>query len=198
MAQNGRPINRAYSPYAVDSLEDLSKEPNSFSGGYQNGAYSNLGLRQSRENISRNPSTFKGGYQNPSYENSEAAHQYEDPSHLTIPPPSTGPRRKRNEMYEPTEIQQTKQEAENDDFSEYTVGDSWLSRLILFLILMISLVSLLLVVMITLGKLGPGCSACSEEQQGMILSNCHSKVYLTVFCYFTLYVQCNACRRVWF
>ena len=187
MAQNGRPPNRAYSPYAVDSLEDLSKEQSSFSGGYQNGAYSNLGLRQSRENISRNPSTFKGSYENPSYENSEAAHQYEDPSHLTIPPPSTGPRRKRNEMYEPTEIRQTEKEAESDDFSEYTFGDSWLSRLILFLILMISLVSLLLVVMIVLGKLGPSCSACSEEQQGMILSNCHSKVYLTLFffCYLT-------------
>ena len=181
MAQNSRPPNRAYSPYAVDSLEDLSKEPSSFSGSYPNGAYSNLGLRQSRENISRNTSTFKGNYQNPSYENAEAAHQYEDPSHLTAPPPSTGPRRKRNEMYEPTEIQMTKQEAESDDFNEYTVGDSWLSRLILFLILMISLASLLLVVLIILGEIGPSCSACSEDQQGMIFSNCHSKVYLTVF-----------------
>jgi len=170
MAQNGRPKNRAYSPYAVDSLEptELSKDQSNFNGSQINSAYSNLNLAQSQENISRNPvNTFKGSYQNPAYENAEVAHQYEDPSHLVgaNPAPSTGPRRKRNLLYEPTDINRTDDEqVGKDDFGEEVGGDSWLSRLILFLILMISLTSLLLVVLIVVGKVGPSCNSCSEEK----------------------------------
>ena len=170
MAQNGRPKNRAYSPYAVDSLEptELSRDQSNFNGSQMNSAYSNLNLAQSQENISRNPvNTFKGSYQNPAYENAEVAHQYEDPSHLVgaNPAPSTGPRRKRNLLYEPTDINRTDDEqVGKDDFGEEVGGDSWLSRLILFLILMISLTSLLLVVLIVVGKVGPSCNSCSEEK----------------------------------
>lgn len=173
MAQNGRLQNRAYSPYAVDSVEfqDLSKDPSS---SYPNAAYQNLGLAKSQEDLSRNLSSFKGSYQNPAYENSEVAHQYEDPAHL-VPPAtsaSTGPRRKRNELYEPTEIRKEDEEEDNEDYSDGIAGDSWLSRLILFLILMVSLAALLLVVLIILGKVGPSCS-CSKEQGELGDLNCH-------------------------
>lgn len=144
MAQMNRPQNRAYSPYAVDSLEDGSR---------------------------RELTTFKGSYQNPAYENAELAHQYEDPSRLVETSlGSTGPRRKRNELYEPTDIgkpadQETMSESYNEaDFG----GDSWLSRLILFLILVVSLTSLLLVVLIILGKVGPGCSCNKNANQGKV------------------------------
>ena len=139
-----RAQNRAYSPYAVDSLEDGS---------------------------ARELTTFKGSYQNPAYENSELAHQYEDPSRLVeINLATTGPRRKRNELYEPTELKKSKeQEASRADHNEADFGgDSWLSRLILFLILMVSLASLLMVVLIILGKVGPSCSCNKNSVQGKL------------------------------
>ncbi|KAJ7370670.1 hypothetical protein OS493_030785 [Desmophyllum pertusum] len=143
MAENGRSQNRAYSPYAVDSLEDGPKHE---------------------------LSTFKSSYQNPAYENSEIAHQYEDPSRLvdTISLRNTGPRRKRNELYEPTELRKhAEQETKSEDYNEAVdlTGDSWLSRLILFLILVVSLTSLLLVVLIILGKVGPSCSCNKNAAQ---------------------------------
>lgn len=166
MAQNGRPQNRAYSPYAVDSPVVPPRDSSSFKPGvYQNNAYSNLGYTQSQEDVSRlRPSSTKGNYLNPAYENSELSHQYEDPSHLVArSAASTGPRRKRNELYEPTEINKG-QETNDDVVSESVGGDSWLSRLILFLILMVSLTSLILVALIIIGKVGPVCSSCNEEE----------------------------------
>lgn len=169
MAQNGRPGNRAYSPYAVDSLEDVSQS----TGSYPNGAYSNLGLVRSQENIGRDPSTFKGSYQNQAYENADISHQYEDPAHLMVPAASTGPRRKRNELYEPTDLKKKGQETEGDDFMEdIGGGDTWLSRFVLSLILIVSLTSLLLVVLIIVGKLKPSCSSCSVSEQGRMMSKC--------------------------
>ncbi|XP_078349710.1 uncharacterized protein LOC144634578 isoform X2 [Oculina patagonica] len=143
MAQMNRPQNRAYSPYAVDSLEDGSK---------------------------RELTTFKGSYQNPAYENADLEHQYENPSHLveTNLSTPTGPRRKRNELYEPTDLRQkpADQETVSESFTEADLGgDSWLSRLILFLILVISLTSLLLVVLIIVGKVGPSCSCNKNGDQ---------------------------------
>ena len=139
MAQVSRSQNRAYTPYAVDSLGDGSRSEQT---------------------------TFKGSYENPAYENSEIAHQYEDPSRLAEKVlSSTGGRRKRNELYEPTEI---KKSDEQDNYSDHTdlVGDSWLSRLILFLILLVSITSLLLVVLIILGKVGPSCSCNGGTEEG--------------------------------
>ncbi|XP_073248735.1 uncharacterized protein [Porites lutea] len=167
MAQNGHPQNRAYSPYAVDSPVVPPRDSSSFKPGvYQNNAYSNLGYTQSQEDVSKlRPSSTKGNYLNPTYENSELSHQYEDPTHLVArSAASTGPRRKRNELYEPTEI--NKGQETNDDVVSESVagGDSWLSRLILFLILMVSLTSLILVALIIIGKVGPVCSSCNEEE----------------------------------
>lgn len=148
MAQMNRPQNRAFSPYAVDSLGDGSK---------------------------RELTTFKGSYQNPAYENAEVAHQYEDPSRLvetnfTHTGPSTGPRRKRNELYEPTDLRKpAEQETDSENYTEADFGgDSWLSRLILFLILVVSLTSLLLVVLIILGKVGPSCSCTKNGDEGKV------------------------------
>ena len=145
MAQHHRQQNRAYTPYAVDSLGDGSRNE---------------------------PTTFKGSFQNPAYENSEISHQYEDPSRLTEQVLSTrGARRKRNELYEPTEL---KKSDEQENYSDADlVGDSWLSRLILFLILIVSLASLLLVVLITLGKVGPNCSCNADTEQGKAVFQLH-------------------------
>ena len=131
-------LNRAYTPYAVDSLGDGSKDE---------------------------LTTYKGSYQNPVYENSELAHQYEDPSRFAETVlSSTGPRRKRNELYEQTEPNKSD---EQENYSDADIaGDSWLSRLILFLILVVSLTSLLLVVLIILGKVGPSCSCSKDTEQG--------------------------------
>ena len=182
MTHNGRSINREYSPYAVDSLEDLSKESSSFKGSHPNNSYQNLGLTRSQEDLSKQASTSKGSYQNPAYENSEISHQYEDPAYLVAAASaSTGPRKKRNELYEPTDLKSKDQEANNDDYNDEIGGDTWLSRLILFLILMVSLASLLLVVLIMLGKVGTSCSSCNEEAQGEVLFNCFAKDYLTIF-----------------
>lgn len=138
MAQPNRPQNRAFTPYAVDSLGDGSRNE---------------------------LTTFKGSYQNPAYENSEFAHQYEDPSRLAGNVlGSTGARKKRNELYEPTEL---KKSDEQENYSDADpVGDTWLSRLILFLILVVSLTSLLLVVLIIVGKIGPSCSCNEDAEQG--------------------------------
>jgi len=139
MAQVKRPQDRAYTPYAVDSLGDGSRNEQT---------------------------TFKGSYQNPAYENSELAHQYEDPSRLAEKGlSSTGARRKRNELYEPTELRKSDEQENYSDAD--LVGDSWLSRLILFLILVVSLTSLLLVVLIILGKVGPTCSCNGDTEQAI-------------------------------
>ena len=137
MAQVKCPQNRAYTPYAVDSLGDGSRNE---------------------------LTTIKGSYQNPVYENSEPAHQYEDPSGLAEVLSSTGARRKQNELYEPTELRKSDEQENYSDAD--LVGDSWLSRLILFLILVVSLASLLLVVLIILGKVGPTCSCNGDTEQG--------------------------------
>ncbi|XP_022786229.1 macrophage scavenger receptor types I and II-like isoform X4 [Stylophora pistillata] len=138
MAQNHN--NRVFSPYAVDNVEDGS-------GGRELG-------------------TFKSSYQNPAYENcGDLSHEYEDPTRLLAV--KTGPRRKRNELYEPTELKKTEeQEEEKVDYNEADYGgDSWLSRVILFLILMVSLASLLMVILIILGKVGPSCSCDKNSAQ---------------------------------
>ena len=138
MAQPNRSQNRAFTPYAVDSLGDGS---------------------------SNEQTTLKGSYQNPAYENSEFAHQYEDPSRLAENIlSSTGGRRKRNELYEPTELKKSEEQENYNDADQ--VGESWLSRLILFLILIVSLISLLLVVLIIAGKIGPSCSCNEDAEQG--------------------------------
>lgn len=145
MAQNdsNRPKPRAFSPYAVDSVEDGS-------GGQE-------------------LSSFKGSYQNPAYENcGDLSHQYEDPTRLLeVQSINRGARRKRNELYEPTELRKpTEPEEEGVDYNEADIGgDSLLSRLILFLILIVSLVSLLMVVLIILGKVGPSCSCKKNSAQ---------------------------------
>lgn len=157
MAQMNRPQNRAYTPYAVDSLGDGSKSEQT---------------------------TFKGSYQNPAYENSELAHQYEDPSRLAETVlSSTGPRRKRNELYEPTELRKSEEQENYNDAD--LVGDSWISRLILFLILVVSLTSLLLVVLIILGKVGPSCSCNKDANQG--------KAVFQIFVRFVIML----CRVLW-
>ena len=166
MAQNGHPQDRVYSPYAVDSPVVPPRDSSSIKPRvYQNNAYSNLAYAKSQEDVSKlRPSSTKGNYLNPAYENSELSHQYEDPSHLVAGnTASTGPRRKRNELYEPTEINKG-QETNDDEVSESVGGDSWISRLILFLILMVSLTSLILVALIINGKVGPVCSSCNEEE----------------------------------
>jgi len=153
MAQHNRLQNRPYTPYAVDSLGDGSRNE---------------------------LTTFKGSYQNPAYENSEIAHQYEDPSRLAEKVLSnTGARRKRNELYEPTELKKSDEEENYSDADQ--VGDSWLSRLILFLILVVSLASLLLVVLIILGKVGPSCSCNADTEQGRA-------VFQLIFSKFVKYV----------
>ena len=143
---NNRPQNQAYSLYAVNSLlEDGS---------------------------ARDIITFRGSYRNPAYETSELAHQYEDPSLLVeINLPTTaGPRRKRNELYEPTELKKWKeQEASRADYNEADLGGgSWQSRLIL-MILMVSLASLLMSVLIIIGKVGPSCSCNKNSVQGKMV-----------------------------
>lgn len=174
MSQTSRsPIN----PYAVDNVENPSNDGKSVASNYQNGAYSNLGYAQSQENLSRNPvSTFKGNYENPSYENTEFSdpHTYDDPTLLTVSAKAvnTGGRRKRNELYEPTELKAVdgsaeKADAEKDGYPKEISDDSWLSRLVLFLILLISLTSLLLVALIIQGQIGTACSSqCNEEPGG--------------------------------
>ena len=66
-----------------------------------------MSLAQSQENFSRKPfSTFIGNYANPSYENTEIdTHTYDDPAFLTrsVKAANSEGRRKRNELYEPTE-----------------------------------------------------------------------------------------------
>ena len=154
IAQNdsNRPKPRAFSPYAVDSVEDGS-------GGQE-------------------LSSFKGSYPNPAYENcGDLSHQYEDPTRLLeVQSINRGARRKRNELYEPTELRKpTEPEEEGVDYNETDIGgDSLLSRLILFLILIVSLVSLLMVVLIILGKVGPSCSCKKNSAQGkrLVLSFC--------------------------
>ena len=137
MAQPNRSQNRAFTPYAVDSLDDGSRNEQT---------------------------TLKGSYQNPAYENSEFAHQYEDPSRFAERVISnTGARRKRNELYEPTELKKPEEQENYSDADQ--VGESWLSRLILILILVVSLASLLLVLLIALGKIGPSCSSCNEDAE---------------------------------
>ncbi|XP_015767533.1 PREDICTED: uncharacterized protein LOC107346275 isoform X1 [Acropora digitifera] len=161
-------------PYAVDNVENPSKDGKSVASNYQNGAYSNLGYAPSQENLSRNlVSTSKGNFANPSYENTEFsdAHTYDDPTFLTgsAKAANTGGRRKRNELYEPTELKAVdgsaeKADAEKDGYPKEISDDSWLSRLVLFLILLISLTSLLLVALIIQGQIGTGCSSqCNEE-----------------------------------
>ena len=161
MAQNHN--NRVFSPYAVDNVEDGS-------GGRELG-------------------TFKGSYQNPAYENcGDLSHEYEDPTRLLAV--KTGPRRKRNELYEPTELKKTEeQEEEKVDYKEADYGgDSWLSRVILFLILIVSLASLLMVILIILGKVGPSCSCDKNSAQGkqlvlglLLLKQLSSFVAVVVF-----------------
>ncbi|XP_068728549.1 uncharacterized protein [Montipora capricornis] len=171
-AQKGRLAFRDFSPYAVDSVEEPSKDKRPLASNFQNGAYSNLGFARSQENISKAPViTFKGKQPNPAYENTELnTHTYDDPTYLRPSVvASPGLRRKRNEMYEPTELQtfdrQAEKPAEADNLKGEVGGDSWLSRLVLFLILLISLTSLLLVVLIIQGQVGPGCSTqCSDEK----------------------------------
>ncbi|KAK2567317.1 hypothetical protein P5673_008111 [Acropora cervicornis] len=114
-----------------------------------------------------------GNYANPSYENTEFSdpHTYDDPTFLTVSAKAanTGGRRKRNELYEPTELKAVdgsagKADTEKDDYPKEISDDSWLSRLVLFLILLISLTSLLLVALIIQGQIGTGCSSqCNEE-----------------------------------
>ena len=99
---------------------------------------------------------FKGSYQNSAYENSKIAHRYEDPSPLAEKVLSSRGRARRLRKSD---------ERENYNDADF-VGDPWLSRLILFLILAVSLTSLLLVVLITLSKVEPGCSCNEEAEQG--------------------------------
>lgn len=149
MAQLNRPQNRAYSPYTVDVWVDGPK---------------------------RELSTFKNSYPNPAYENSELTHQYEEPPRLveTIAistRPSKEPRRSLNELYVPNDLRKTAdQETVNDNYHEADVvgGDSWLNRLVLFLILVVSLTSLVLVVLVIFGKIGPSCSCTKNGEQGKV------------------------------
>lgn len=174
MAQTRRSL---ISPYAVDSVGDRLNDGQSLASNHGIGAYSNLVYAGSQENLSRNPaSTQWGNHPNPSYENTEldTHHTYDDPVNLTpsVRRENTGGRRKRNELYEPTEPKAVdgsaeKADAEKDGYTEEIVGDSWLSRLVLFFILLISLTSLLLVVLIIQGQIGTGCSSqCNEEPGG--------------------------------
>ena len=161
MAQFNRPQNRAYTPYAVDSLGDGSKNE---------------------------LTTVKGSYQNPAYENSELAHQYEDPFRLAETVlSSAGPRRKRNELYEPTELNKSEEQEHYNDVD--LVGDSWLSRLILFLILVVSFVSLLLVVLIILGKVGPSCSCNEGTEQGKVFCSVRSSFSVCPLCFSSLIMR---------
>ena len=57
-----------------------------------------------------------------------------------------------------------KADTEKDGYPKEISDDSWLSRLVLFLILLISLTSLLLVALIIQGQIGTGCSSQCNEQ----------------------------------
>ena len=99
---------------------------------------------------------LKGSYQNSTYENSKIVHRYEDPS-----PPAEKVLSSRGRA------RRLKKSDERENYSDADfVGDPWLSRLILFLILAVSLTSLLLVVIITLSKVEPSCSCNEDAQQG--------------------------------
>ena len=190
MELNDRPQNRAYSPYTVDSPEVGSRNSNALPRSYLNLAYENSGVPQSHEKDDvTNRSTFKeGDLPRSLYENSKLDHQYEDPFNLVIcksawSSKSTGPKRKDNSLYESTELKKQETDQESTSTGDRPCGvemsrDSWISRLILFLILMVSLTSLVLVVLIIIGKLGPSC--CSGRQ-GEVLTKLYRKKSLPKF-----------------
>ena len=182
MELNDRPQNRAYSPYTVGSPEVGSRNSNALPRSYLNLAYENSGVAQSHETDDvTNRSTFKeGDVPRSLYENSKLEHQYEDPFKLVIcksawSSESSGPKRKDNTLYQSTELKKqgtVRESTSTGDCGVEMSRDSWISRLILFLILMVSLTSLVLVVLIIIGKLGPSC--CSGTQ-GEPLRNCIAK-----------------------
>ena len=119
-------------------------------------------------------------YMNPSYENLATTephdkHQYEDLPQLRNQMfkenrmSGSGPRRKRNEVYESTSdlsplkknsfsrTRHTDTECSEDSMDGSIPRDSCISRLILFLVLVVSVTSLLLVILMMLGILGPKC-----------------------------------------
>lgn len=125
-------------------------------------------LRNSEAAVSVPPYTTM----NPFYGDSEIGrlqHHYDEPSPL-VPcrsawtSESAGPRKKANKLYETAEMKKNAHESwkNRQDTRNFIVGDSCLSRLILFLILMVSLTSLALVVLVILGELPTGC--CKEIQ----------------------------------
>lgn len=169
MAQNDRPQNRAYSPYTDDSLDIALRNSDNIARSYLNPAYETSRTVQSSDEILRIPSTLKPdcyvlGSMNKA---PELEHQYDDPSNLVIckrawSSTTTGPKRKSNSLYESSETKRTIPEPTDGVCTCENNSSSWISRLILFMILMISLASLLLVVLVILGKLGPSC--CNKTQ----------------------------------
>ena len=170
MAQNDLPQNRAYSRYTDGSLDIASRNSDNIARSYLNPAYENSRIAQSSDEILRVPSTFKPDcYVLESMNKApELEHQYDDPSNLVICKSAwistnSGPKRKSNSLYESSETKRTVPEPTDGVCTRCeNNSSSWISRLILFMILMISLASLLLVVLVILGKLGPSC--CNKTQ----------------------------------
>ena len=130
-------------------------------------------------------------YFNPSYENLATTdphdrHQYEDPAHvrnqILMGRTGSGPRRKRNEVYESTSdlsplkrksfprSRHTDTECSEDSTTSSTdvnfTRDSCISRLVLFLVLAVSVTSLLLVILMMRGIIGQNCG-CSLKSKGL-------------------------------
>lgn len=112
-------------------------------------------------------------------------------------PPVLGPRRKDNDLYEPTGPlkHRIRQITEcSDDFSASSVcsaspswkKDSCLSKLILCLILTFSVAALVLVILIIYGTLGPKCG-CKDFDTGMLL---HQGV-----CLILIFFSSSSCKR---
>ena len=110
----------------------------------------------------------------------DSTHDYEELQSVGVESKEKGPRRKDNDLYEPTGPlkQRVRQITEcSDDLSALSVcsasglpswkKDSCLSKLILFLILAFSVAALVLVILIIYGTLGPKCG-CKDFNTGML------------------------------
>ena len=90
-------------------------------------------------------------------------HHYEDPSHLAeqMRSRNSGPRRKQNAVYEPTEPLQTKKDTKSPQTSRSTKCN----HIMLFLIMIVAITTLILVLLLMLGKVGKSCSCGNQGER---------------------------------
>ena len=174
---------RSFTPYAVDSpgTGDVDRAtPGNLKNGalsgssYENARDATQGAGASTFGIGRGPAYLNAGYERFPETTNAGHHTYEDAAELAEKVKNhQGKRSKRNMLYEPAgpPVPAARpplgKKVELEEEAAYIVKDSWLSRLVLFLILVISAVALLLVIMIILGKLGPRCPCGSDNGRGM-------------------------------